>query len=150
MMNGVADAEADRAEIAGIVRTYFEAFTSGPGCEERMEALRATLLPQAVIVRTGGAEPAVYDVEGFIAPRQKILTDGTLEEFHEWELSGHTELFGDIAHHFCSYAKEGVQGGERFTGRGMKTLQLVRTAAGWRISGSAWDDEREGLSLGDG
>ena len=149
MMSGVADEQADRAEIAEIVRTYFDAFTSGPGCEERMAALRATLLPEAVIVRTGGGEPAVYDVDGFIAPRQKILTDGTLKDFHEWELSGHTELFGDIAHHFCSYAKEGVQAGEPFTGRGMKTLQLVRTAAGWRISASAWDDEREGLSLED-
>ncbi len=149
MMNGVADVDADRAEIAGIVRTYFEAFTSGPGCEQRMDALRATFLPEAVIVRAGGGEPAVYDVDGFIAPRQKILTDGTLEEFHEWELAGHTELFGDIAHHFCSYAKEGVRAGESFTGRGMKTLQLVRTTAGWRISAAAWDDEREGLRLDD-
>jgi hypothetical protein len=154
MMSGVAapdiDPAADRAAIADLVQTYFEAFTSGPGCEARMDALRATFLPQAVIVRTGGGEPAVYDVDGFIAPRRTILTDGTLEEFHEWELSGHTELFGDIAHHFCSYAKEGVQAGEQFAGRGMKTLQLVRTAAGWRISGAAWDDEREGLSIADG
>ena len=149
MMNGVADVPSDRAEIAAIVRTYFAAFTSGPGCEARMDALRELFLPQAVIVRTGGGEPAVYDVDGFIAPRQAILTDGTLEEFHEWELSGHTELFGDIAHHFCSYAKEGVQSGVPITGRGMKTLQLVRTAAGWKISGAAWDDEREGLSLDD-
>jgi hypothetical protein len=150
MICGVADVLADRAAIADIVRLYFDAFTSGPGCAARMDALRATFLPEAVIVRTGGGEPAIYDVDGFIAPRQAILTDGTLEEFREWELSGHTEVFGDIAHHFCSYAKEGVQVGERFTGRGMKTLQLVRTAAGWRISSAAWDDEREGLSLDDG
>lgn len=146
-MNGVVDVAADRAEIADIVRTWFEAFTSGAGCETRMAALRATLLPQAVIVRTCGTEPAVYDVEGFIAPRQAVLTDGTLEEFHEWELDGRTEVFGDVAHHFCSYAKEGVQGGVPFTGRGMKTLQLVRTAQGWRVSAAAWDDERDGLSL---
>jgi hypothetical protein len=146
----MADVIADRAAIADIVRTFFEAFTSGPGCAERMDALRAAFLPQAVIVRTGGGEPAVYDVDGFIAPRQVILTDGTLEEFHEWELSGHTELFGDIAHHFCSYEKEGVQAGEPLAGRGMKTMQLVRTDAGWRISGVAWDDEREGLSIGEG
>jgi hypothetical protein len=148
-MGGVCDVTEDRAAIADIVCTYFEAFTSGPGCADRMEALRATFLPEAVIVRAGGGDPAVYDVDGFIAPRQALLTDGTLEQFHEWELSGHTEVFGNIAHHFCSYAKEGVQGGAPFTGRGMKTIQLVRTSAGWRISGAAWDDEREGLSLDD-
>ena len=37
--------------------------------------------------------------------------------------------------------------GVTVTGRGMKTLQLVRTDAGWRISAAAWDDEREGLDL---
>ncbi len=42
-----------------------------------------------------------------------------------------------------------MQSGVPITGRGMKTLQLVRTAAGWKISGAAWDDEREGLSLDD-
>jgi hypothetical protein len=70
-----------------------------------------------------------------------------LVDFSEWELSGRTEVFGDIAQHFCSYAKRGVQDGTPFTGRGMKTLQLVRVAAGWRISAAAWDDERDGLAL---
>lgn len=149
MMSDVAeiDVSADREAIAAIVRTFFEAFTSGPGCASRVEALRALFLPEAVIVRAGGDEPAVYDVEGFLAPREAILADGTLEGFREWELSGRTELFGDIAHHFCSYAKEGIQAGQPIAGRGMKTMQLVRTAAGWRISGVAWDDEREGLSI---
>jgi hypothetical protein len=138
---------ADRAEIAGIVRTFFAAFTSGPDVAARLDALRAAFLRQAVIVRTCGSEPAVYDVENFIAPRQALLSGGTLVDFREWELSGRTELFGDIAQHFCSYAKSGVQDGTPFTGRGMKTLQFIRTSAGWRISAAAWDDERNGLTI---
>jgi hypothetical protein len=31
----------------------------------------------------------------------------------------------------------------------MKSLQLVRTAATWRISALAWDDERPGLRVPD-
>ena len=137
----------DRAAIDGIVATFFAAFTSGPGAPARLDALRQAFLPEAVIVRTGGGEPTVYGVESFIAPRQELLTNGTLTDFREWELSGHTEVFGDIAQHFCSYAKAGVQQGTAFTGRGMKTLQFVRTAAGWRISAAAWDDERDGLAI---
>jgi hypothetical protein len=38
-----------------------------------------------------------------------------------------------------------VADGERRSGCGSKTVQLVRTAAGWRISAVAWDDAREGL-----
>jgi hypothetical protein len=138
---------ADREAIAGIVRTFFAAFTSGPDSAARLDALRAVFLPEAVIVRTCGGEPAVYGVDGFIAPRQALLSGGTLADFSEWELRGHTEVFGDIAHHFGSYAKAGVQDGTPFTGRGMKTLQFVRTSAGWRISAAAWDDERDGLEI---
>jgi hypothetical protein len=141
------DPEADRDAVATVVRTFFEAFTSGPGCAERLDALPELFLPGALIVRTCGGEPTAYDVAGFVEPRRELLTGGTLTDFREWELEGHTELFGDVAHHFCSYAKEWRQNGVRHTRRGMKTLQLVRTATGWRISGAAWDDERPGLAL---
>jgi hypothetical protein len=129
------------------VRTFFAAFTSGPDSATRLDALRTAFLPEAVIVRTCGTEPAVYSVDSFIAPRQALLSGGTLLDFSEWELSGRTEVFGDIAQHFCSYAKAGVQNGTPFTGRGKKTVQFIRTAAGWRISAAAWDDEREGLRI---
>ncbi|QIG44323.1 nuclear transport factor 2 family protein [Nocardioides anomalus] len=134
----------DETQIAAAVRTFFDAFTSGPAPDvaRRMVALREVLLPQALVVRTCGGEPTAYDVEGFIAPREALLTDGTLSEFREWEVEGRTEVYGDIAHHWCTYAKEGVQGGAPMSGRGAKTLQLVRTGAGWRISAAAWDDER--------
>jgi hypothetical protein len=142
-----SDVAADRAAIAAIVRTFFAAFTSGPDVATRLDVLRSAFIPAAVIVRTCGGEPTVYGVEDFIAPRQALLSGGDLVDFREWELSGHTEVFGDIAHHFCSYAKSWVQDGAPFSGRGMKTLQFVRTSAGWRISAAAWDDERAGLTI---
>lgn len=138
---------ADRAAIADLLRTFFAAFTSGPDSVARLDALREAFLAQAVITRTCGGEPTVYGVDSFIAPRQELLSGGALLDFREWELSGRTEVFGDIAQHFCGYAKEGAQDGRSFTARGMKTVQFVRTPAGWRISAVAWDDEREGLTI---
>ncbi|MEV0457367.1 DUF4440 domain-containing protein [Catellatospora methionotrophica] len=142
--------DADRAAIEGIVGTFFAAFTSGPDGAARLDALRALFLPGAVIVKTCGGEPTVYDVDGFITPRQALLTGGTLTGFSEWALPGRTDVFGDIAQHFCAYAKSGELDGVAFTGRGMKTLQFARTGDGWRISAAAWDDEREGLVVADG
>jgi hypothetical protein len=141
------DIDADRSAIAEIVRVFFGAFTSGADLPERMAELRALFLPEAVIVRTGGGEPAIYDVDGFIAPRQALLSGGALGDFQEFEIEGRTEVFGDIAQHFCSYGKSWVQDGLPTSGRGMKTLQLVRTGDGWRISAAAWDDERPGLEV---
>ncbi|CAN5650407.1 hypothetical protein BH10ACT10_BH10ACT10_20150 [soil metagenome] len=143
----MADDRRDRDEIDGIVRTFFAAFVSGPDVVARLDDLRAVFLPEAVITRTCGGEPAVYDVDGFIAPRRALLSGGSLTDFHEWQLLGRTDVFGDIAQHFGSYAKAGSQEGTAFTARGMKTLQLVRTPDGWRISAAAWDDERDGLSV---
>lgn len=147
MTTPVRQVADDREAVAHVVRTFFAAFASGPDVVARLEALRDLFLPEAVIVRTCGVAVAVYGVDGFIAPRAALLSGGTLVDFREWELHGHTEVFGDIAHHFCSYAKQGVQDGTPFTGRGMKTVQLVRTDGGWRISAVAWDDERDGVTV---
>jgi hypothetical protein len=137
----------DKEAIEGVVRGFFGAFVSGPDCSERLEELRALFLPGAVIARTCGLEPALYGVDEFIEPREKLLTSGQLVDFTEWVVDGQVEVFGDIAQWFGSYAKAGVQDGTPFTGRGMKSMQFVRTSDGWRISAAAWDDERPGLSI---
>lgn len=139
----------DHADIEAVVRAFFAAFTSGPDSAARLATLSSLFLPDAVIVRTCGGEPTVYDVESFIAPRAALLSGGALRDFAEWPVSGRTEIFGDVGHWFGSYAKRGVQDGTPFDGRGMKSLQFVRTSAGWRISAAAWDDERAGVRLPD-
>lgn len=131
----------DHREIDGLVGTFLAAFASGPDVIARLAALRTIFIPEAIIIFAGGPEPRVSDLADFVAPRQQLLTDGTLRDFHEWEESGTTQVFGGIAQHWSTYAKSGVQDGRSFTGRGQKTMQFVRTAAGWRIASVAWADE---------
>jgi hypothetical protein len=134
----------DHDEIAELIRVFFAAFASGAGVATRLDGLREVLLPSAVIVMTCGGEPTVYDVDGFIEPREALLSTGRLEGFREWELPGRTQVFGDIGQHFCAYEKSWLEGGVHHGARGMKAFQLVRTGEGWRISAVAWDDERTG------
>jgi len=117
--------------------------------DARLERLRGVLLEQAVIVRTCGQEPAVYDVESFIAPRRAMLVDGTLTDFTEQADGGRIEVFGDVAHWFGGYTKRGELNGTPYPGEGMKSIQFVRTGDGWRISAAAWDDVRDGLARDD-
>ncbi len=133
----------DHAEIDAVVTTFFAAFTSGGEAEvdARLDALREVLLPQALVVRTCG-RPEAYDVDGFVAPRRELLTSGRLTGFREWEVEGTTQVWGDVAHRWCTYAKSWTEDGVEVSGRGAKTIQLVRAEAGWRISAVAWDDER--------
>ena len=140
--NPASDPAADRIEIEKIVESFFAGFTSGDDSAQRLDTLRALFLPRAIIVRTCGLVPAVYDVDGFIAPRAELLSSGTLTDFREWALDGNVEIFGDIAHWFGTYAKSWTQDGASVTGAGAKSAQFVRTDSGWRISALAWDDER--------
>ncbi|MGK5675011.1 GNAT family N-acetyltransferase [Micromonospora sp. URMC 106] len=137
-----ATPRSDEEEIRSLIRCYFDAFTSGSGVDERMAALRDAMLPGAIIVRTCGMEPAVYDVDAFIEPRRAMLVDGTLTDFQEEARSGRLDLFGDIAQWFGRYAKEGRMNGAPHSGGGMKSIQFARTGAGWRISAAIWDDDR--------
>ncbi|MCW2776823.1 MAG: hypothetical protein JWN17_548 [Frankiales bacterium] len=139
------DRDTDLAAVDAVVATFFAAFASGPDLDARLDALRAVFLPGAVVVRTCGSEPLLYDVEQFLAPRRALLSGGTLQDFREWEVEGRTDLYGDVAQRWCSYAKSWRQDGAEVTGAGSKTVQLVRTADGWRISAAAWDDARDGL-----
>jgi hypothetical protein len=124
-----------------LVAAFFAAVSFKPRPD--YERIRGLFLPQGLLIRP----PDVMDLDTFIAPRAQSVADGELTEFEEYEISGHTEAFGDVAHRFCHYGKRGVRNGEAFAARGAISTQFVRTSEDWRISVMAWDDEREGLSL---
>jgi hypothetical protein len=139
--------DPDHAAIDLVMDAFFQAFGNLGGVRPPLDRLRDLLLPEALIVKQGAAGPEVYGLESFIAPRERMLTDGTLTEFQEEEVEAQTTVWGGIAQRLSLYRKSGVHAGQAFQARGMKVTQLVRTPGGWRISAVAWDDEREGLRL---
>ncbi|MDB6165689.1 MAG: putative acetyltransferase domain protein [Lacunisphaera sp.] len=132
-----------RAALDELTRIFFGAFTNKQGAP-KVEALRRLFVPQAVITKRSGAACEIMTVAQFIAPRQKLLAEGALTDFEEWETSAHTEIFGGIAQRFCSYQKTGLMAGQPFTGRGVKTIQFILLDGEWRISALAWEDEPVG------
>lgn len=129
-----------KAELDQLMRTFLGAFDNTGGKRPNINAIREVFIPQGMIIKNVGDELVIYDLESFIEPREKILTDGTATEFSEWEVSERTEIFGSIAHRFSAYRKSGSLNGEWFEGSGSKTTQFVRTPDGWRMSSMAWDD----------
>ena len=129
-----------KVELDKLMRAFLGAFTNTGGSRPAVDVIREVFIPQGTIISNIGAKPVIYDLDAFIAPREKILTDGTLTEFSEWEVAERTEIFGSIAHRFSHYRKSGFLNGEWFEGSGHKTTQFVQTPAGWRMSSMAWDD----------
>lgn len=129
-----------QAELDRLMRVFMGAFTNTGDSRPDLGVIRDVFIPQGRIIANVGDEPVIYDLDAFIEPRQKMLTDGTLTEFREWEVAERTEIFGSIAHRFSEYRKSGFRHGKRFEGSGHKTTQFVRTPSGWRMSSMAWDD----------
>jgi hypothetical protein len=128
-----------KSELDAVTAEFFGAFDNRGGRAADVGRIRRLVLPGGVIVKTG-PEFTVYAVEEFIEPRLRLLTEGRLVEFSEWETSERTDIAGDIASRVGTYRKSGVLDGERFEGGGTKTIQFVRTPEGWRIAALAWYD----------
>ncbi|MGW1020392.1 DUF4440 domain-containing protein [Streptomyces niveus] len=129
-----------QSEIDAVTAEFFGAFDNRGGKAADVARIRRLVLSEGVIVKTG-PEFTVYTVDEFIEPRERLLTDGRLVEFSEWETSARTEIAGDIASRFGAYRKSGILDGEPFEGGGTKTIQFVRTPEGWRIAAFAWYDQ---------
>ncbi|MFE1292252.1 DUF4440 domain-containing protein [Streptomyces sp. NPDC058751] len=128
-----------RIEIDALTAEFFGAFDNRSGKAADVARIRRLVLPDGVIVKTG-PEFTVYTVDEFIEPRLRLLSDGRLVEFSEWETSERTEIAGDIASRISGYRKSGILDGEPFEGGGTKTIQYVRAPEGWRITAVAWYD----------
>ncbi|MFC9282427.1 nuclear transport factor 2 family protein [Streptomyces collinus] len=129
-----------KIEIDAVTAEFFGAFDNRGGRAADVARIRRLVLPGGIIVMTG-PDFTVYTVEEFIAPRLRLLSDGRLTEFSEWETSEHTEIAGDIASRVGTYRKSGIRDGEWFEGGGTKTMQFVRTPDGWRIAALSWYDQ---------
>ncbi|MFH9365219.1 GNAT family N-acetyltransferase [Streptomyces anulatus] len=130
-----------KAELDRLTRAFLGAFTNTGATRPNIGAIREVFIPQGRVISNVGDELVIYDLDSFITPRERMLTDGTLTEFSEWEVAERTEIFGSIAHRFSRYRKSGFLNGAWFEGSGRKTTQFVRTPTGWKMSSMAWDDE---------
>ncbi|OKJ16024.1 nuclear transport factor 2 family protein [Kitasatospora sp. CB01950] len=129
-----------KAELDRLTAEFFDAFDNRDGRKADVARLRRLMLPEAVIVVTT-PNYGTYTVEEFIAPRELLLSDGRLTEFHEWEISEHTDVMDTVACRIGRFGKAGLLNGEPYEGVGTKTFQFARTPDGWRIAAFSWHDQ---------
>jgi ribosomal-protein-serine acetyltransferase len=134
------EAEPDVAAIDALTSDFFDAFSNTDGRRVDLTRLTGLFLPGAVIVSHGDPVKA-EDLAAFTEPRQRILTNGELTGFREWETDSTTHVSGNVAQRLVRYTKAGVLHGVPFTGSGTKGIQFVRTSDGWRIAGIAGNDD---------
>lgn len=136
-----------KAEIDRLTDSFFALFSNREGVRPDLGKIFDLFVPNGLIAKCTGPDPEISTLHEFIAPRQELLTNGSLTEFSESETSERTQIFGNIAQRLSTYQKRGCLEGVPFATRGVKTFQFLRARTGWRILSVSWDDEREGLAI---
>jgi hypothetical protein len=136
-----------KQQLDALTQAFFDAVSFEEGERPPYDTLHALFIESGLLIKNSGPSPDIATVAEFIAPRQHLVDSGELTCFRESEIAEHTEIFGNVAHRLCTYAKSGVSGGTAFEGRGVISIQFIRTEAGWKVSSMAWDDERPGLTI---
>jgi len=129
-----------QSQINRVIARFYAAFDNRAGQIFDVNGFLEMFLPKARVTRVLAGEVESWTIGEFIAPRAVMLTDGTLANFHEWEIEGATTIFDNIAEHRSQYRKSGVMRGDPYNGGGRKIISLCQVDGSWRIASVLWED----------
>jgi hypothetical protein len=132
----------DKPQIDKIVTIFFGIFTNTNNKQPDWARIDDVCIPGTLIIKKTETAEEVYNLNSFIEPRKKILTDGTLTHFEESETAEETRIIGNIAQRFSRYQKSGYLNGTYFKQHGNKLFQFIKTNEGWKISSLTWEDDQ--------
>lgn len=135
-------ASKDELLINEISQKFFGLFTNTNGKKPDLDLLYNLCIPETTIIKKEKEIQEVFTLDSFIAPRKKILTDGTLKDFQEKEIKSETRISGNIGQRYCEYVKSGIKEGKSFQQKGHKMIHFLKTSEGWKISSVLWEDDK--------
>ena len=134
------DTKEDKIAIDKLAHAFYNLFTNAGGSDLNLENIHSLFMQGGRIVTKSASGEKTDDPASFIEPRRKILSDGTLTDFSEFEVSENTEIKGSLAQRSSVYQKKGMLNKKAYEGSGNKMFQFVKTAQGWRIHSVIWED----------
>lgn len=142
-----SEIDSVKREIDTITANFFKSVSFKEGEKPPYENLHELFIASGLLIRNSGTFPEISTVSQFIEPRQKMVDSGELTAFEEKETAEITEIFGNVAHRLSTYEKYGINRSGAIEGRGIISIQFIKTGDGWKMSSMAWDDERPGLTI---
>ena len=133
---------SDKFNIDQLTKSFFNIFTNSNKQQPNWDLIYSICLPETIIIKKSIIGEEVYNLNTFIEPRKKILSDGTLTEFEEYEIFNETKIVGNIAQRYTKFKKHGYFNQIYFKERGNKLFQYLKTNNDWKISSVIWEDVR--------
>ena len=131
----------DKFYISEIIKSFFDSFTNKESSTPKLDTLKSICIPEVRIININGSE-VIYNLDSFLEPRKKMLTDGTLIEFEEKEVYEKTNIIQNIAYRHSKYEKSGILNGKKFKQTGHKLFQFIKTPEDWKIKSVIWEDDK--------
>lgn len=133
--------KTDKEKLDDLTQEFFNVFTNLNNKVPDLESLKELLVSEAKIISNTKEIPEIYSIEEFILPRKKMLINGDLKDFIEYEVLSQTEIYGNIASRFSLYNKKGKFNGKVFNTVGQKSFQFIKINNVWKIASVVWCDE---------
>lgn len=127
-------------DINTLINTFYSIFDNRENKTIDVNALKQLFITKAIISKKNMGSIETMNFEEFITPRKKMLEDGNLTNFHEWEIDQHTFVDNNLAFRNSTYEKKGTFNGEPYSGKGKKFIQLVNVNSQWKIHSILWED----------
>ena len=137
--------DKDLIQINEIVAKFFSSFTNKDNKIPEVSALYKICINEILIIYRTDKHYTSYTLDSFTSSRWKILTEGALTEFEEYEIIHETNIGTNIAHRYSHYQKSGIQAGDFFNQKGYKLFQFIKIEDEWRISSIIWENEIRAL-----
>ncbi|MGH8373016.1 MAG: DUF4440 domain-containing protein [Gammaproteobacteria bacterium] len=127
-------------DIDRLIARFFGAFDNCNGRVPAYADIAALFIEGAVILYKAEPGTSILTVDEFSEPRVALLASGNLIDFHEWETTSTTKIFGEFAIRTSNYSKQGMLDSHPYEGHGVKLFQLANMDGGWRIASLCWYD----------
>ncbi|ABM40145.1 hypothetical protein [Polaromonas naphthalenivorans] len=77
-----------KAELDRLTMKFFHAVSFEPGEAPSYASIAALFIERGLLIKNVGSAPEISSVQEFIAPREALVSSGTLTRFHESEILG--------------------------------------------------------------
>ncbi len=130
----------DKVAIDTTIKFFFSIFNN-KNHQPDWSLINKVCIPETMIIKKNATEQVIYNLNSFVDPRKKILSDGVLIDFEEYEINSETKIVGNMAQRYARYQKTGVLNGKQFKEFGNKLFQLIKLNNEWKISSIVWEDD---------
>jgi hypothetical protein len=131
------------ATLDKTLTAMYEVISFPEGSEPDWHRMKSLFHASARLVRITPEGVEFFDLPSFQAMSMEMLDRGLYTCFFEVELARTAQVFGSFAHVLSAYETKRSPYASSCLTRGVNSIQLLSTSAGWQVLSLMWDEESE-------